>query len=130
MRKNAGNTVKLALDLDNSAPLTEEQRAELEALETAPDEAIDYSDISPLADEFWVSAACSPLHKPLKQQLTVRVDADVVAWLKAKGKGYQTKLNSILRSAMIGEIKTKGAPDQGRKKADKKKSRINAKVDL
>ncbi len=119
MRKNDGNTIKFALDLNNPTPLTEEQRAELDALGMEPDEAIDHNDIPPLDDNFWKNATRSPLHKPLKRQLTVRVDADVVAWLKAKGKGYQTKMNSILRSAMIGEIKKKSALHQGRKKAAK-----------
>lgn len=119
MKKNAENTVRFALDLNHPAPLTEEQRAELETLEAMPDEAIDYDDIPPLTDDFWESATCSPLHKPLKQQLTVRIDADVVAWLKAKGRGYQTRMNRILRSAMLGEIGKKDAPDGGKKKAGK-----------
>lgn len=119
MEKNAENTIRFAMDLNNPAPLTEEQRAELEALETMPDEAIDYGDIPSLTDDFWKKATCSPLHKPLKQQLTVRIDADVVAWLKAKGKGYQTKMNSILRSAMLSEIRKKDALDRDKKKAAK-----------
>jgi uncharacterized protein (DUF4415 family) len=119
MTKNAGSTVRFTLDLKNATPLTEAQQAELEALETLPDEAIDYSDIPALTDEFWESATCSPLHKPLKQQLTVRVDSDVVAWLKAKGKGYQTRMNRILRSAMVNEIRKKAVFDQCRKRRAK-----------
>lgn len=40
----------------------------------------------------------------MKQSTTVRLDADVLAWLKAKGKGYQTRLNAILREAMMREV--------------------------
>jgi uncharacterized protein (DUF4415 family) len=41
-------------------------------------------------------------YRPIKQQLTVRVDADVLEWLKSQGSGYQSRLNDILRSAMLG----------------------------
>jgi uncharacterized protein (DUF4415 family) len=40
----------------------------------------------------------------VKQQLTVRLDADVVAWLRWQGRGYQTRLNQVLREAML-EVK-------------------------
>jgi uncharacterized protein (DUF4415 family) len=40
----------------------------------------------------------------VKQQLTVRLDADVVAWLRQQGKGYQTRLNQMLREAMLEGI--------------------------
>lgn len=43
--------------------------------------------------------------RPLKEQLTVRIDKDVVAWLRSKGDGYQTRLNTILRDAMAKELK-------------------------
>jgi uncharacterized protein (DUF4415 family) len=41
----------------------------------------------------------------VKQQLTVRLDSDVVAWLRRQGKGYQTRLNSVLREAMLEDIR-------------------------
>jgi uncharacterized protein (DUF4415 family) len=41
----------------------------------------------------------------VKQQLTVRLDSDVVAWLRRRGRGYQTRLNSVLREAMLKDIK-------------------------
>jgi uncharacterized protein (DUF4415 family) len=40
----------------------------------------------------------------VKQQLTVRLDADVVAWLRRQGRGYQTRLNQVLRKAMVEDI--------------------------
>jgi len=42
-------------------------------------------------------------YRPIKRQLTVRIDADVLAWLRSYGKGYQSRLNAILRSAMLGK---------------------------
>jgi uncharacterized protein (DUF4415 family) len=85
--------------------MTERTQAEIKALSELPDNAIDYSDIPPLSDEFWQSAALNPFYKPTKTSTTVRVDSDVLAWLKSQGKGYQTRINAILREAMLHEIK-------------------------
>jgi uncharacterized protein (DUF4415 family) len=98
-------TVKSELDLTNPPPLTDKQKAELEALKTLPDEEIDYSDIPPLGDEFWKNAVRNPFYKPTKTSTTVRLDSDVLMWLKSKGKGYQTRINAILRNAMLKELK-------------------------
>ena len=98
-------TVKLDLDLTNPPPLTDQQKAELEALNAMPDGDIDYSDIPPLSDEFWKNAVRNPFYKPTKTLTTVRLDADVLMWLKSKGKGYQTRINAILREAMLRELK-------------------------
>lgn len=92
--------IRYSIDLDNPPPLTEAQKAEIEALKNMSDEDIDYSDIPLLTEKFWKNA--KPVHfRPLKASTTVRVDADVLAWLKNKGKGYQTRINAILRAAML-----------------------------
>jgi uncharacterized protein (DUF4415 family) len=62
------------------------------------DAEIDYSDIPPLDKSFYTKA--TEVWPPAKQQLTIRLDADVLDWLKAYGKGYQTRINRILRAAM------------------------------
>jgi uncharacterized protein (DUF4415 family) len=59
---------------------------------------IDYSDIPPLGDEFFAKATAA--WPPEKKQLTIRLDADVLAWLKRNGRGYQTRINRILRVVM------------------------------
>ena len=82
-------------------PMTEERKAELKTLADMPDSAIDYSDIPPLTKEFWQNAVSNPFYKPTKTHASVRIDADVMAWLKSQGKGYQTRMNAILRDAMI-----------------------------
>jgi uncharacterized protein (DUF4415 family) len=69
--------------------------AEARRLDAAP---IDYSDIPPLGAEFFAKAKAE--WPPAKHQLTIRLDADVLDWLKANGKGYQTRINRILRAAM------------------------------
>jgi uncharacterized protein (DUF4415 family) len=68
---------------------------ELQRLDEMP---IDYSDIPPLGDEFFAKATVP--WPPSKQQLTIRLDADVLDWLKSGGRGYQTRINRILRAAM------------------------------
>jgi uncharacterized protein (DUF4415 family) len=59
---------------------------------------INYSDIPPLDKTFLKKATTA--WPPEKKQLTIRLDADVLAWLKAHGKGYQTRINRILRVVM------------------------------
>jgi uncharacterized protein (DUF4415 family) len=64
--------------------------AEARRLDAMP---IDYSDIPPLGNEFFTKP-------PVKKQLTIRLDADVLDWLKRHGRGYQTRINRILRVVM------------------------------
>ncbi|OAI10301.1 BrnA antitoxin family protein [Methylomonas methanica] len=100
--------VRYEIDLNNLPPLTEERKAELKALAEMPDSEIDYSDIPPLDESFWKNAVHNPFYKPTKTSTTVRVDADVLAWLKSQGKGYQTRINAILREAMLRSLHDKG----------------------
>jgi uncharacterized protein (DUF4415 family) len=65
------------------------------------DADIDYSDIPALGKAFLTKATVP--WPPSKKQLTIRLDADVLAWLKAHGRGYQTRINHILRVAMEGQ---------------------------
>ena len=98
-------TVRYEVDLNNLPPLTEAQKAEIETLAAMPDDQIDTSDIPELTDEQWVGANRGRFYRPIKQQITARLDADVLAWLKAGGQGYQTRMNAILRRAMLAESK-------------------------
>jgi len=88
-------------------PLTEERKAELKALAEKPDSEIDYSDIPPLDEAFWARAVPNPFFKPVKTHASVRIDSDVLAWLKSQGKGYQTRMNAILREAMLRSLQHK-----------------------
>jgi uncharacterized protein (DUF4415 family) len=90
--------------LDTLPELTEERRKELARLDALPAEQIDTSDIPELTDEQWASAVRGRFYRPIKQQITARLDADVLAWLKAGGQGYQTRMNAILRRAMMTEL--------------------------
>jgi uncharacterized protein (DUF4415 family) len=98
-------TVKYALDASQPLPLTKKQKDEIKILSKMPDNQIDYSDAPSLPEELWKGAVGNLFYKPTKQSTTVRVDSDVLAWLKSQGKGYQTRINAILRAAMVREIK-------------------------
>ncbi len=98
-------TVKYTINPADLQPLTARQKAQLNAAAALPDSSIDYSDIPQLPDTFWQNAVRNPFYKPTKTTTTVRVDSDVLTWLKSEGKGYQTRLNAILREAMLHKIK-------------------------
>ncbi|MGC2297939.1 MAG: BrnA antitoxin family protein [Acidobacteriaceae bacterium] len=85
------------------AKLTPRRKRELAELAARPDTEIDYSDIPPLTEKFWRNAIPNPWYRPVKKQLTVRLDADVIAWLRKQGSGYQTRMNGLLRAAMLRE---------------------------
>jgi uncharacterized protein (DUF4415 family) len=88
-----------------SKPLTSEQRAELTSLAALRDEAIDTSDAPELVD--WSGARRGLFYRPVKQQLTLRLDADVVAWFKSHAtsdEGYQTRINRALREYVQGQL--------------------------
>jgi uncharacterized protein (DUF4415 family) len=97
-------TIKYPLDPNNLPALTAKQRTEIAALAAQPDAHINQTDIPPLGDAFWKQAVRNPFYKATKQSTTVRLDSDVLQWLKASGSGYQTRLNTILRNAMLHEI--------------------------
>ena len=81
-----------------SSELTGKQRAELQALEELTDDQIDTSDIPEVLD--WTGARRGVFYRPVKQQITLRIDADVIAWFRARaqgGRGYQTDINRALR---------------------------------
>lgn len=86
-------------------PLTDERKAELRELANRPDDDIDFSDIPPLDDDFWKNAVRNPFYRPVKIPISTRIDADILAWLKGQGKGYQTRINEILRQAMLNSYR-------------------------
>jgi uncharacterized protein (DUF4415 family) len=85
--------------------LTAKQKRELGALAALPDDQIDTSDIPELPPGAWKDAVRGRFYRPLKQPISMRLDADVVAWLKKRGRGYQTRVNSILRQTMLTDVK-------------------------
>lgn len=71
-------------------PLTTKQLAALK------DSEIDTTDIPELDDDFWAKAEVRP---PIdKSAISIRLDEDILAWFKAQGKGYQSRINAVLRA--------------------------------
>ncbi|MGA8611206.1 MAG: BrnA antitoxin family protein [Xanthobacteraceae bacterium] len=86
-----------------SKPFSRRQLAELRSLADLPESAIDTSDAPELAN--WSGAKRGLFYRPVKQQLTLRLDTDVVAWFKkhtTPGQGYQTRINRALREYVQG----------------------------
>jgi len=90
-------------------------KSDLARIDQMKDAEINYSDIPPLDKSFLKRATTA--WPRVKKQLTIRLDADVLAWLKAQGRGYQTRINRILRVVMesqppapLGEIRSQRLP--------------------
>ncbi len=96
---------KLVCKTPAESPMKPAHKRRLARLAAKPDSEIDFSVIPPLKASFWKNAVRNPFYHPVKQQLTVRLAADVVAWQRRQRKGYQTRLNRVLREAMLAEIK-------------------------
>jgi uncharacterized protein (DUF4415 family) len=79
--------------------LSAEKRKELQKLASKPDQEIDLTDIPEIQD-IPPDAVIGKFYRPKKITVTIRLDADVIAWLKARGEGYQTRINSYLRELM------------------------------
>jgi uncharacterized protein (DUF4415 family) len=87
---------------------TVKRKRELAELARRPDSEIDFSDIPELTEKFWQNAVPNPFYKPIKKQITLRIDADILAWLRQKRQdGYQSRLNALLRQVMLQDLKTK-----------------------
>src|ERR1700683_1476427 len=86
-------------------PPSAKVRRELAALAAMPDSNIDFSDAPELPPGAWKDAVRGRFYRPLKQAISLRVDADVVAWLKQSGKGYQNRADRILRERMLTEMR-------------------------
>ena len=75
------------------------QQRDIRAIAAKRDEDIDFSDAPPVLD--WSGAEIGKFYRPRKKPVTMRLDSDIIAWLKADGPGYQTKANWLLRHAML-----------------------------
>ena len=81
------------------SPITDKQRRELKRVAARPDSQIDFSD-APEARPRASNVEVGRFYKPIKQLVSLRVDADVLAWFRGQGKKYQTYMNKVLRREM------------------------------
>ncbi len=87
--------------------VSRKQAKELAALAALRDEKIDLTDLPEVLD--WSGAVVGKYYRPIKKSLTIRLDADVLAWLKAQGSGYQTRINLMLRAVMESRARRRRA---------------------
>ncbi len=86
------------MNAENSSELTPAQQADINALARLPDADIDLDEMPEVGD--WSDARRGLFYRPIKKQLTLRLDADVIAWFRARatdGEKYQTTINRVLR---------------------------------
>ena len=87
--------------------VSKKQTRELAALAAQREDQIDLTDLPEVLD--WSGAMVGKYYRPIKKSLTIRLDADVLAWLKSQGSGYQTRINRLLRSAMESRVRKRRA---------------------
>jgi uncharacterized protein (DUF4415 family) len=85
--------------------MTKTSKTDWDRLAKMGDEQIDTSDIPELGDDFFAHA---DLSLPTKEPVTLRMDADVLNWFRSQGKGYQIRINKLLRSYMESRVETPG----------------------
>jgi uncharacterized protein (DUF4415 family) len=74
------------------------RKREIAAIAAKTDSTIDFSEMPEVLD--WTDAEVGRFYRPIKRPVTMRLDGDVIDWLKSYGRGYQTKVNLLLRHAM------------------------------
>jgi uncharacterized protein (DUF4415 family) len=102
--------------------LTKEQRRDVATIAAKKDREIDFSDIPLTVD--WSGADIGKFHRPAKKPVTMRLDADIIEWLKAEGPGYQSKANRLLRHAMMHY--TRKGPVSGGKSSERARQKKKA----
>jgi uncharacterized protein (DUF4415 family) len=97
---------------------SKQRNKELKAIAALPEQEIDLSDIPELSEDLLREGVRGLMYGPVKKAVTMRLDADVIAWLTAEGPGYQTKANALLRREMIRSYKQKKKPAAFRTKGE------------
>jgi uncharacterized protein (DUF4415 family) len=88
------------------------QKKDIAAVAAKTDATIDFSEMPEVRD--WMGAEIGRFYRPPKRSVTMRLDSDVLEWLKSYGRGYQTKANGLLRHAMEAHKRVAKAARQTR----------------
>jgi uncharacterized protein (DUF4415 family) len=78
-----------------------ERRKQIRRFDAIRDDQINTTEIPEITEEQMRKGVVGHLYRPIKRSVTMRLDADVIAWLKQGGPGYQTKANRLLRREML-----------------------------
>jgi uncharacterized protein (DUF4415 family) len=84
--------------------LTREQKRQIATIAGQKDAEINLTEMPEVAD--WSGAEMGKFYRPPKKPVTMRLDTDIVDWLKSYGRGYQTRVNHLLRHAMVSSKET------------------------
>ncbi len=87
---------------EENTGFTDQQKAELDALAALPEDEIQKDDIPEVLD--WSGARRGVFYRPVKKQITLRLDVDIVTWFKTRaqgGRGYRTDINTALRQHVL-----------------------------
>lgn len=98
--------------------MASKQTAELAALAKLPEEDIDTQDIPEITD--WHGAETGKFYRPRKQIVTIRLDADILAWFKARSPKYQTAVNRVLRDHVMKDAGHSGRRPSAARRPGKK----------
>jgi len=90
---------RLAASVLYTTPIADREREELENVAKTPDAKIDFSDIRELKRSER-TVLVGRFYRPVKQLVSIRMDADLLAWFRARGRKYQTYMNEVLRREM------------------------------
>jgi len=103
VKKLSGSSQQEKRKRVNVNGITSKLAAELKVLEAMTDDQIDFSDIPLKLD--WSKAERGRFYRPVKQLISLRVDADIAAWFKekAKGKQYTPMMNKALRTYILAQ---------------------------
>ncbi len=103
----SSETVEFRLDPSNppTMTLTAEERQAWTELQEMGDEGIDYSDIPPLPTTGWRRVS-DLVPAENKQQITLRLDADLIAFFRFTGRRYQSRINAALREYVNAQKRT------------------------
>lgn len=86
--------------------LTKEQKRQIATIAAKRDANIDLKEMPEVVD--WSGAEVGKFYRPPKKPVTMRLDTDIVEWLKSYGRGYQTRVNHLLRHAMLSSRAEEG----------------------
>jgi len=97
---------------------------EIKRLAAMPDDEIDTSDIPELTRADFLRGKRGVFYRPVKKAITIRLDSDVIAWLRQDGPGYQSRANQVLREQMVKSWSTEKKENRSaRPEARKRKAR-------
>ncbi len=88
--------------------ISRKSRTDWKRVNSLTDKQIDFSDIPEVTPEMFARAVVRRGLQPVprKEQLTIRVDSDVLEWYRRQGPGYQTRINALLRAYMQERVRT------------------------